>query len=67
MINWHYGRENFPDGEQCICLYEVWGIGAVYMPVEHYDRGVKKWVTLKELNEKYGVDWTAEQHAKALN
>lgn len=66
-INWHYGREGFVNGEEHVVLYEVWPIGECYMPAETYDRGVKKWVTLKELNELYGVNWTADQHARALN
>lgn len=66
-IKWHYGREGFVDGKEHVALYEVFPIGSVYMPVEEYDRGVKKWVSVEELNKMYGVNWTAEQHAKALN
>ena len=67
MIRWHYGKEDFVEGEEYIALYEVFGIGSVYMPVKNYDRGVKKWISLKELNEMYGIEWTADEHCKALN
>lgn len=66
MIKWHKCPEEFPEGEECIALYDVYGMQG-YIPVKHRDRGVKEWVTLKEINETFGVNWTAEQHCKALN
>lgn len=67
-IPWKKYPDKFPEGEECIALYEVWPVGSCYVPVNEFDRGVKKWITLKELNHYYGLtDWTAEDHCKALN
>lgn len=55
-----------PEGEELVVYYEIFGVGG-YIPTKTIDRGVKKWISLKEINEHYGINWSAEEHCAALN